>query len=133
MTAHRKLTLALLALISFTPPLYAAPLPSEFELSSLLAANCGNGSTGFALNGILDGDISGKGVSAAGDINGDGIGDLIIGAPQANFMTGPTGAVGPAGQAFVVIGRNPASGRFPSDFELSSLLAANCEQVTNVP
>ncbi len=39
-----------------------------------------NGTNGFVLNGIDEGDRSGKSVSSAGDVNGDGIGDLIISA-----------------------------------------------------
>ena len=46
----------------------------HIDLSSL------NGSTGFVLNGIDAGDSSGSSVSGAGDVNGDGIDDLIIGA-----------------------------------------------------
>jgi hypothetical protein len=45
------------------------------ELSSL------NGSTGFRLDGEAVGDQSGFSVSAAGDISGDGIDDLLIVLP----------------------------------------------------
>ena len=45
-----------------------------FNLSSL------DGSNGFKLNGENNGDYSGYPVNAAGDINGDGHADLIIGA-----------------------------------------------------
>ena len=44
-----------------------------FNLSDL------DGSNGFAINGIGAADISGKSVSSAGDVNGDGFDDLIIG------------------------------------------------------
>ncbi|MHC5731554.1 MAG: integrin alpha, partial [Nostoc sp.] len=47
---------------------------ASFNLSSL------NGSNGFVINGIDSGDRSGISVSSAGDINGDGFDDLIIGA-----------------------------------------------------
>ena len=44
------------------------------ELSSL------DGTNGFVINGIDAFDQSGISVSAAGDVNGDGIDDIIIGA-----------------------------------------------------
>ncbi|MGV0105599.1 FG-GAP repeat protein [Nostoc sp. DSM 114160] len=43
-----------------------------------------DGSNGFLINGIAEGDRLGNSVSNAGDINGDGIDDLIIGAPYAD-------------------------------------------------
>ncbi len=50
---------------------------STLELSTL------DGSNGLVLSGIDEFDFSGSSVSGAGDINGDGIDDLIIGAPMA--------------------------------------------------
>jgi hypothetical protein len=47
-----------------------------------------DGSNGFVINGVSADDASGTSVSAAGDINGDGIDDLIIGAPYATDYTG---------------------------------------------
>ncbi|MDZ7965347.1 MAG: hypothetical protein RM368_10270 [Nostoc sp. DedSLP03] len=58
-----------------------------------------NGNNGFIINGIAANDFSGKSVSNAGDINNDGIDDLIIGAPYAN----PNGKE-VAGQSYVVFG-----------------------------
>ena len=55
-----------------------------FNLSSL------NGMNGFKLDGENIGDFSGRVVSSAGDINGDGVTDILIGAyGHANF-TGRT-------------------------------------------
>ena len=77
--------------------------PAEFELSSLLPANGGDGSAGFVLNGIDAGDSLGRSVSAAGDVNGDGIDDLLIGASRAD-----PGGRSDAGESYVVFGRDTA-------------------------
>ena len=84
---------------------------AAFNLSSL------NGNNGFAINGMAVGDNSGGSVSAAGDVNGDGIADIIIGARQA----GPHGTAS-AGQSYVIFGNR--SGFSPS-FNLSSLNGSN--------
>jgi len=65
-----------------------------FELLSL------NGVNGLRVNGIAAGDRSGSSVSNAGDINGDGTADLIIGAPNAD-----QGDRSFAGQTYIVFGR----------------------------
>jgi hypothetical protein len=64
-----------------------------------------NGSNGFAINGIAAGDRSGWSVSSAGDVNGDGFDDLIIGAYRAD----PNG-ISEAGQSYVVFGSNSGFG-----------------------
>ncbi len=51
---------------------------AELNLSNL------DGTNGFVINGIDDNDTSGILVSSAGDINGDGIDDIIIRAPYAD-------------------------------------------------
>lgn len=58
-----------------------------------------DGSTGFVINGISEGDRSGSTVSGAGDVNGDGIDDVIIGA----FRADPNG-VDNGGESYVVFG-----------------------------
>jgi len=76
-----------------------------------------NGSNGFAINGIAAGDLSGRSVSSAGDINGDGIDDLIIGAYRAY----PNG-IRLAGQSYVVFGSNSG---FAAGLDLSTLNGSN--------
>ena len=49
-----------------------------------LALSALDGSNGFVLNGIGIGDNSGFSVASAGDVNGDGVDDLIIGALNAD-------------------------------------------------
>lgn len=80
------------------------PFPTQFELSSLLPANAGDGSNGFVLNGIDANDRNGISVSSAGDVNGDGVDDLIIGASTAD----PDGKSS-AGESYVVFGRDFSS------------------------
>ncbi|TMV12683.1 FG-GAP repeat protein [Arenibacterium halophilum] len=77
--------------------------PSDLSLSSL------DGTNGFRLDGEVLDEQSGRSVSSAGDVNGDGIDDLLIGA---------TGVNASAGRAYVVYGHD---GPFARQFDLSSL------------
>ncbi|MFO1349397.1 MAG: integrin alpha [Gammaproteobacteria bacterium] len=43
-----------------------------------------NGTNGFKLSGVAADDLSGGAVSGLGDVNGDGVADLLIGAFRAN-------------------------------------------------
>jgi Ca2+-binding RTX toxin-like protein len=83
-----------------------AQFPANIDLSSL------DGTTGFKLSGAAEGDFSGFSVASAGDVNGDGFADLIVGAWGAD----PHGSV--SGASYVVFGQ--ASG-FAANIDLSSL------------
>lgn len=48
-----------------------------------------NGQNGFALNGVNPSDQTGASVSAARDFNGDGLNDLMVGAPYAITSNSP--------------------------------------------
>jgi len=61
-----------------------------------------DGANGFRVDGIDVLDVSGRPVAAAGDVNGDGFGDIIIGAPLAD-----PGGDESAGESYVVFGRAP--------------------------
>ncbi|MBC8120710.1 MAG: FG-GAP repeat protein, partial [Gemmatimonadaceae bacterium] len=61
-------------------------------------ANLGNG--GFAIDGAAGGDNAGFSVSGAGDVNGDGLPDLLVGAVSANLR-----GRNAAGRAYVVFGK----------------------------
>ncbi|MEM9968543.1 MAG: hypothetical protein AAF755_10620, partial [Pseudomonadota bacterium] len=67
---------------------------------------------GFAINGIDVQDRSGQSVSGAGDVNGDGLDDLIVGA----FRDDPNG--NDSGAAFVVFGRTDGTSVELSDISL---------------
>jgi Ca2+-binding RTX toxin-like protein len=58
---------------------------------------------GFAILGDATNDAAGYSVSSAGDVNGDGIGDLIVGA-----YTGDNGGSN-AGEAYVIFGKEGTS------------------------
>ncbi|MBX9736051.1 MAG: integrin alpha [Phycisphaerales bacterium] len=83
----------------------------SINLSSL------NGSNGFRLDGVSAGDRSGWSVSNAGDVNGDGFDDVIVGALGASAVPYGEGS----GPSYVVFGK--ASG-FSAAMDLSSLMAA---------
>jgi uncharacterized protein (DUF2141 family) len=61
----------------------AQGFPPIIQLRSLFPAAGGNGSRGFVLTGIDPHDYTGASVSSAGDVNGDGVDDVIIGAPPS--------------------------------------------------
>ncbi|TXI16781.1 MAG: hypothetical protein E6Q62_10770, partial [Nitrosomonas sp.] len=84
----------------------ASGFDASMSLSNL------DGHNGFRLTGAADSDYAGWSVGGAGDINGDGFGDLVIGAPHAD-PNGPS-----SGSCYVVFGR--ASG-FGASVDLSSL------------
>ncbi|MBP6056954.1 MAG: FG-GAP repeat protein [Nitrosomonas sp.] len=88
----------------------AAGFNAALNLSSL------DGNNGFRLDGVAADDASGGSVSNAGDVNGDGFNDLLIGASQAD----PNGSR--SGSSYVVFGK--ASG-FGATLDLSSLDGTN--------
>ncbi|PSO90765.1 MAG: hypothetical protein BRC48_16900, partial [Cyanobacteria bacterium QS_9_48_30] len=88
---------------------------STVELSSL------DGSNGFTLNGANEDDFSGRAVSSAGDINGDEIDDLIIGAhnPIIGEDNADSNGKEEAGESYVVFGRDTSSGNASPQVETS--------------
>src|SRR4051812_35845138 len=80
-----------------------AQFPAVINVSHL-------GSLGFRLNGAAAFDLSGYAVSSAGDVNGDGFNDILVGAQTE----GPIGA----GAAYIVYG-GPSG--FPATTDLGTL------------
>lgn len=88
-----------------------AGFPARIDLSTL------DGSNGFRIDGKEAGAQSGFSVAAAGDVNGDRIPDILIGAPQAG-----TGTSDKPGAAYVVFGR---AGGWDASMSLADLDGAN--------
>ena len=83
-----------------------------FQLSDL------DGSNGFVLLGINEGDWAGGSLSAAGDINGDGFDDLLISSQRARKTPDTTNL----GEAYVIFG---GAAPFAPRIRLSSLDGTN--------
>ena len=75
-----------------------------------------DGTNGFKIAGAVSGDETGYSVSSAGDINGDGFVDLLVGAPEAD----PNGVA--SGATYVVLGKD---GGFNATVNLADLNGAN--------
>lgn len=86
--------------------------PSSMEASSIA------GNNGFVINGIGEDDRAGYSVSTIGDINGDGIDDILMGVRLAN----PNG--NSSGAAYVLFGNNSLNG-FPDSMSFSDLDGSN--------
>ena len=112
---------AFAAALALAPSAAHAQFPASFDLSML------DGTNGFVINGTEQHDNSGVSVSGAGDVNGDGIDDVIIGAPFVSFETVfffdayIILSIG-AGQSYVVFGSDSG---FSSSLDLSTLDGSN--------
>jgi Dockerin type I domain/FG-GAP repeat/RTX calcium-binding nonapeptide repeat (4 copies) len=85
----------------------AASLPTTIDLANL-------GSAGINIFGADAGDRSGTSVSSAGDVNGDGFDDLIIGAYRA---AASGNAKANAGESYVIFG----AALLPATIDVSNL------------
>ena len=107
-----------LGLTALAPGPALAAFPANINLSAL------NGTNGFKLSGVAAGDGSGRAVSTAGDVNGDGVDDLLIGAPRAD----PNGNY--SGASYVVFGRAGVGNG--GNLELSALDGTNGFRLSGV-
>jgi hypothetical protein len=87
----------------------AQGLPATLDLASLMA------NQGMVIQGAVASDLTGTSVASAGDVNGDGITDLVVGAWHASPLSRPYGGV-----AYFIYG----SRTMPAVLDLSTTLAA---------
>jgi glycosylphosphatidylinositol phospholipase D len=86
--------------------------PASLDLSTLDGAN------GFALGGAQEHELSGLSVASMTDLNGDGLRDMVIGAPYHTAFSRWNG------RAYVVFGR-PRGSDWPAMFDLATIDGAN--------
>ncbi len=81
------------------------------NFDAVLTASSLDGSNGFVFNGAQENDQTGASVSSAGDINHDGVGDMLVGAPGIS-------------QVYVVYGRDLHALDFSTPPEASDIGAS---------
>ncbi|UYV13812.1 MAG: hypothetical protein NCW75_05880 [Phycisphaera sp.] len=92
----------------------AEPFPDVFELSSLLPSEGGDGSLGFVLEGTHESEHVGIAVGRAGDMNGDGVDDVVVSAYSLDRVARVA--------VYVIFGRSGPSGAgVPALIDLGSL------------
>jgi Ca2+-binding RTX toxin-like protein len=99
---------------------------------SLSDLNKANGNNGLIIPGKTPGDRLGEEVYSAGDLNGDGLEDLVVTAPNAGIPTTDENSYYDSdrrGQAYVVFGTRNSTN---SPFNLDSLNGSNGFKVTGI-
>ncbi|UYV13921.1 MAG: integrin alpha [Phycisphaera sp.] len=106
-----------LAIAGTTPHALAQGDPLLEPFPAVLTHLDLDGQIGFRVEGVSTGDLSGSSVAAAGDLNGDGIDDFVIGALRASRFP-----AGDDGNAYVIFGRQASAGNpFPAGVRLADL------------
>ena len=101
---HKKVFIGISLALGLAQQVAQAKFDPSLELSDL------DGLNGFTINGVDPVDQSGYSVSAAGDINGDGIDDVIISATFTSHS-----GITEAGSRYIVFGKSDLI--FKSGFE----------------
>jgi len=111
-------TLAPLALEAARAAVATAPVvppsPAVFDLALL------DGKNGFYIPGLKPGDFTGRSVAIAGDLDGDGYDDLVLGVDGADPHANDS-----AGEAYILFG---AASR-PKEVDISSVDGDNCFRI----
>jgi Concanavalin A-like lectin/glucanases superfamily/FG-GAP repeat/Kre9/KNH-like N-terminal Ig-like domain len=131
---RRAVPVIFLAVIVCSAVVFSAS--AEFQQIQLLrVVSVGNEAIATILGASTNQRLSGNGTSATfgvnlgnlraraiatGDVNGDGITDVVVGAPEASFTVEPGGGGAPeirtaAGVAYVVFGKTALSGPIDTD------------------
>ena len=100
--------------------IFIEPLETRIAPAAVASINLSglDGTGGFkVLGAALSKDELGISVSDAGDVNGDGIGDIIVGAHRASFVNGMY-----SGASYVVFGK---TGGFGATLDVSTLNGSN--------
>ena len=105
----------------------AASQPPQSTRRAVIELGTLDGRDGFTLVGETDYDYAGWSVSAAGDVNGDGVADFLVGAPEYGTNDYSYRYTDP-GSAYVVYG---SSAGFSTRFDLGNLNGTNGFRVTD--
>ncbi len=111
-TTRLGLVLVMLALLAAKP---GHPVTANPDVAAGISLGSLDGPDGYRMTGAAEGNQSGKSVQGAGDVNGDGLDDVIIGASNAD-----PGGRESAGVAYLIYGRTDN----PTGLALGSLTAA---------
>ncbi|MFG0247925.1 MAG: SdrD B-like domain-containing protein, partial [Phycisphaeraceae bacterium JB051] len=88
-----------------------ASLTGEYQLEDVSSGNL----DGAVFNGLYSGNYLGRNITSAGDVNGDGFDDLLIGNPNAGHVYGDYGS---AGEAYVIYG---GANRLAGEYNVSEV------------
>jgi hypothetical protein len=77
-----------------------SPAVGKTDNTAIILSAIASGTGGFVIIGENEDDLSGSSVSTAGDVNGDGLDDLIVSSDGAD----PSGKSN-AGKSYVIFGK----------------------------